>query len=537
LKLNRLKFRTVKQEVESKARIPNESYHQILKSTTIIGASSAINIIFRIIRIKFLAILLGPSGIGLLGIYNSITDMAGTIARLGIDSSGVRQIAQAVDTGNEEKTAHTVFTLRRVSLILGVSGTILVILLSSPICYLTFKNTEYASEVILLSVIVLLETVISGEVALIQGMRKIGDLAKINVFSALFGTILSIPIIYVWGQKGIVPFLIAASTMNILTTSWYAKKIKVPRVQMGWVEIRTEVKPLLRLGSVIMASTLMYTSAMWLLSVLVARRLGLEGVGLYQAAMTFSSIYVGFILNSMIKDYFPRLTAIANDDAACNELVNQQAEIGILLAMPGILATLTFAPIIIQIFYTAKFVAAFEILRWQILGTLLQVTNCPMGLVLQAKLREKQILLIEFLRNVVHVGLIWAGISYFGLNGTGMAYFGMHVFYWIIVYGVVKHLTGFTWSKANTRIAVLILPGIGIVFVSRLFLDNFWCVILGSTISAAMTVYSVKYLVGIISPDGFVSFFVKIKDRFSDGIFFNKDGKKSDRPRMTFRDI
>jgi hypothetical protein len=116
-----------------------------------------------------------------------------------------------------------------------------------------------------------------------------------------------------------------------------------------------------------------------------------------------------------------------------------------------------------------------------------------------------------------------------------MAYFGMHVFYWIIVYGVVKHLTGFTWSKANIRIALLILPGIGIVFVSRLFLDNFWCLILGSTISVAMTFYSIKYLVGIISPDGFISFLAKMKDRFSEA-FFNKDGKTSDRPRMTFRD-
>jgi PST family polysaccharide transporter len=502
------------QEAEHNLNRNYDSYRQILKSTSIIGASSVINILLRIIRIKFLAILLGPSGIGLFGIYNSITGMVTTIAGMGINSSGVRQIAKAAGTGSEETIARTIFALRRVALFLGVLGMILLILLSFPICRLTFGNTEYASVVILLSVIILLETFMNGQVALIQGMRKIGDLAKLNVFSALFGTILSIPILYALGQKGIAPFLIASSGMNILTGWWYARKIKVPRVEMSWSEIRTEIKPLFNLGFAIMASVLMGRALIWLTSVLIARRLSLEAVGLYQAATTLSSIYVGFILDSMVKDYLPRLTAIANDDTACNELVNQQAEIGILLSVPGILATLTVAPTIIQLFYTTKFIAAFEILRWQTLGSLLLVASMPMHLLMEAKGRAKLYLLINFSKNIVHLGLIWLGISYFGLNGTGIAYFGGYVFLWIVMYGVAKHLIGFTWSGANRRHAMLIIPAVGIVFVSGLFLDNLWSLILGSTVTVALAIYSMKRLVAIISPDGFVSFLVKIRNRY-----------------------
>lgn len=502
------------QDLELTANRSNESYRRILKSTSIMGGSSGINIILRIIRTKFLAILLGPLGIGLLGMYGSITDIVEATARMGIDNSGVRQTAKAARTGNEENIARTFFTLRWVSLILGIFGTILLILLNSPICRFTFGNTVYASDVILLSVIVFLDIVMSGEVARIQGMRRIGDLAKVNVVSALFGTILSIPILYVWGQKGIVPFLIAASAMNVLTAWWYARKIKMSRVQMNWVEIRTEVNPLLKLGSAIMLADLMTKGTMYLLRVLIARRLSLEAVGLYQAAIALSSIYVGFILDSMVRDYYPRLTAIADDDAACNELINQQAEIGILLCAPGILATLTFAPVVIQLIYTAKFMAAFEILRWQILGILLRVATWPMSFILQAKGRAKLYLLTDLLMNVAYVGLTWVGISYFGLKGTGIGFFGMSVFYWIIIYGVSKYLTGFTWSGANIRNALIILPAIGIVFVSSLFLDDFWCLILGSAISVVMAFYSIKCLVGIIGPDVFVSFLAKIKGRF-----------------------
>jgi PST family polysaccharide transporter len=162
--------------------------------------------------------------------------------------------------------------------------------------------------------------------------------------------------------------------------------------------------------------------------------------------------------------------------------------------------------------------AAVEILRWQILGIVLQVASWPMGFILQAKGRGKLFFMTNFLMNGVHVSLIWVGISYFGLSGTGMAFLGMWAFYWIMINGVAKRLTGFAWSGANVRIALLILPAIGIISVSGLFLDHFWCLILGSTISAAAALYSIKRLVGIISPDAFVPFLVKIKDRFWSGI-------------------
>lgn len=495
-----------------------KSYRQILKSTTIIGGSSAINIILRIIRVKFMAVLLGPSGMGLFGIYSSITDLVGT-GTMGMGTSGVRQIAEAAGTGNEEKIARTIFTLRRVSLALGILGMILLILLSSPISRLTFGNTEYASDVALLSITLFFGAASSGQSALIQGLRKIIDLAKLSVLGALFGTIFSIPIIYVWGQKGIVPFLIMVSGMGILTSWWYARKVKVFLVRMDWVEFWREVKPLLKLGSVIMAASLTATGTMYLLSVLVVRQLSLEAVGLYQAAATLSSIYVGFILDAIGKDFYPRLTAIAEDDAACNELINQQAEIGFILSAPGILATLTFAPMIIQLFYSAKFMAAFDILRWQILGILLRVGAWPMGFVLLAKGKGKLFFWTELVANAVYISLIWAGIAYFGLNGTGMAFFGLYVFYWTLIFFVVKKLTRFTWSMANIRIGLLILPTVGTVFLARYFLADIWYIILGSTVTIAYGFYSLKTLSNITGLTGIWNMLFKIKSSSAGSLF------------------
>jgi len=492
--------------MDSNANRSSDSYRQILKSTAILGGASFINILFRIVRTKLLAIILGPSGIGLVAIFNSITELAGTAAGMGIDTSGVKQVAESASAQGQEKIARTIYALRIAVRCLGIIGMILLIVLSPLISQFTFGNTEHSSEVILLSVVIVLGTIMNGEVALIQGMRRIGDLAKLNILGAIVGTLVSVPIVYVWGQKGIVPFLITVSFMSLLTAWWYAREIKVSRVQMGWAEILSEVKPLLTLGAAIMISALMTKGTLYLVSVLVLRRLGLEAVGLYQAAVTLSSIYVGFILDSMVKDYMPRLTAVANDNAACNKLANEQVEIAILLSVPGILATLTFAPMILQLFYTSEFVAAFEILRWQILGILLQVIAWPVCFILQAKGRGKLFLVSIALTCVVHLAFIAVGISYFGLKGIGMAFFGMWAFYAMIIYGIAKYLTGFAWSAANYRMALVTFPAVGLVFVLSLFFNPFWSMVLGSLVAMAMAAYSIKSLKDSIGPFALLSF-------------------------------
>ena len=73
-----------------------ESYGQILRSSSIIGGANALNYVVRLIRIKVVAVLLGPTGVGLIGLYQSVISLLGTATGFGIKSSGVREVARAV---------------------------------------------------------------------------------------------------------------------------------------------------------------------------------------------------------------------------------------------------------------------------------------------------------------------------------------------------------------------------------------------------------------------------------------------------------
>src|SRR5688572_23541951 len=124
-----------------------KTYGQILKSSALIGGSSVINIGLSIVRTKVMAVLLGPAGVGLFGVYWSILDLVRSIAGMGINTSGVRQIAEAVGSGDNLRIARTVTTLRRVALVLGGIGALLLIALSYPISWASFRNFDHVGAI------------------------------------------------------------------------------------------------------------------------------------------------------------------------------------------------------------------------------------------------------------------------------------------------------------------------------------------------------------------------------------------------------
>lgn len=441
-----------------------------------------------------MALLLGPSGVGLIGIYNSVTDLIVQLAGMGIGTSGVRQIAESTGSKDDLQIAKTTLTLRRTSIFLGAIGMILLFVFRYPICRITFGNTEHTTSLGILSVTLFFGIVSSGQTALIQGIRRIGDLARINIFGSFFGVLFSIPIVYVWGERGIAPFLVIVSGMGILTSWWYARKISIAKISISWKEMALEARTLLGLGLVFMASSLMTMSTIYCIRVIVLRQLGLDAAGLFQASSAIASLYVGFILSAMGADFYPRLTAVASDNVACNRMVNEQAEVSLLLAIPGILATLSFAPYVIQIFYSARFSPAMDILRWEILGILLRVASWPLSFILLAKGKGKIFFYAELSSNMVNISLVFIFLHYFGLPGTGMAFFGLYIFYLILIYSIVHKLSGFTWSASIRRLSMITFAGVIIVFLSVTLLPGLRGTLIGAVVTFILGLYCLNTL-------------------------------------------
>jgi enterobacterial common antigen flippase len=474
------------------------TYGQILKSTALVGGSSMINIVIGIVRTKAMAMLLGPAGFGLSGLYLSVANLTQSIAGVGINSSGVRQIALAVGSEDTDQIARTVSVLRRTSIVLGALGAVLLLILSKPISVLTFNNDQYASGVALLSLAVFFNLVSAGQGALIQGMRRIADLAKVAVLGALFGTLITIPMVYWLRERGIVPSLVAIAAAALMTSWYYSRKIKLVTPAVTPLEVWQEASILLKLGFAFMAADLLMIGSSYLIRIMLLQKLGLAATGLYQCAWTLGGLYIGLVLQAMGADFYPRLTASANDNTKCNRLVNEQAHINLLLAGPGVVATLTLAPLVIATFYAANFGAAVGTLRWICLGVMMRVISWPTGFIMVAKGERSLFLGSDIAWAAVHLGLASLCIGPYGLAGAGIAFCGSYVSHVFVNYFIVRRLSGFRWSAENRNTGLLYLGMVAVVFFGFSVLPYWAAVSLGIVATLLSGVYSIKVVLTLV---------------------------------------
>lgn len=441
-------------------------YGQIIKSSALMGGSSLVAVLISLVRTKAVALLLGPSGMGLWGIYMAIADLAQSVAGLGIISSGIRQMAAAAGTGDTRIIARTALVLRRVSLILGVLGAGGLLLLSGPVAHWSFGDESNQGQVALLALAIVLRVIAEAQTALMHGLRRIADLARMGIAVAFLGAVSGVAWVYGLGVQGIVPALVTLSGITILASAWYCRKIELPRISLSFTEMRKETAALLSMGVVFMASGLMVMGTAYLIRLMIVQQLNHHAAGLYQAALALGGLYVGLVLHGLGSDFYPRLTALAHDNAACNRLVNQQGQVGFLLAGPGVLATLVLAPIVIHLFYSPAFEGAVALLRWLCLGMMLRIISWPMSFIILAKGSKVWFFWSELIWTLMYLGLTWLGLLLYGLNGIGMGLFMAHAFHGLMIYGIVRRLSGFRWSAENREIWLLGLPVIGLVFAS-----------------------------------------------------------------------
>ena len=443
-----------------------QRYRSILKASSLIGGSAFINILIGMIRTKFVAVLLGPGGVGLMGLYTTLLGPISAVTGMGLSSSGVRQIAEAHGTGNPVRVAEVVKTLRRTVWCTGLLGCLATAALAPWLSQWTFHSAEHAVPVALLGATILLGNIAVGQSCILQGTRRIGDLAKMQVIGAVNGTLISIPCFYLWGIGGVLPSLILSSAAALVTSWWFARQVSLEPVSVSRRESLSEVKRLLSFGLPIMATGLQGTLVAYFLRLVIVKQFGLEGVGIWGAAFTISGILVGFVLNAMGTDYYPRLTAVAHDNQLVSKEVNAQTEIALLLATPALLATILFAPLGIQILYSGKFDAAIPILRWSVYGILGRVISWPLGFIILAQGRGRLFFMMELIANMLHIGYVYQCSKIWGLVGTGIAFVLLYMSYVGLMIVVAHRIARTHWSRANVNLIVgvsCVLMGAGLL--------------------------------------------------------------------------
>ncbi|WP_255491393.1 O-antigen translocase [Dysgonomonas sp. ZJ279] len=459
----------------------DSSYNQIVKATSIYSGSQAINIALGLIRTKVIAILLGPAGVGLIGVYQSMIEMIRSLGTLGMEPGTIREIAKAANEEDKHLLGKSIFVFDRWFVFAACIGMFICILFSYPLSYWIFDDKEHALPIALLSIAVFFAIITIGRSVILQGMRKISYLAKATIGESMLGLLIIIPIYYFFGIAGVIPALIINSLIVYFCIHYYYKKLEVRSVSVPFSEVVNTGKRILKLGLFVLVAGVVNAASMFIVRTYLAHELDLSTVGLFQSAWTITSVYVALILGSTRTDYFSRLCSIIDNKAETKKLVNEQSYIVLVIAAPVVIGLLLFSHLALFLLYSSRFTGAGEILQWMVIGTYLKILATPIATILLAKSKGRLYLFSEVLFFATYLLSCYLLFPQMGVAATGFGYLIAYVVYLFAIFIICNNISGFAWSidvlKMIAVNALFITIALCITHIQSEYILIFGCVL------------------------------------------------------------
>ena len=431
-----------------------ESHKTILKTTGVFGLAQLLKILVGLVSSKFVALFLGTTGIGIVGLLQNTLSIITSITGFGINISGVRMVALSYSQNNQQEFSKTILALKRWSIVTGLLGVLLTLALAKPLSIWTFGSDNYVGWFLLLSLNFIFSSLAVNKMVILQGTRSMKAIAISGVLYAFLVTCLTIPIYYFFRLDGIIAVLLLTAVLNYLVNWFFARKIQIVPFKLSIKETILRGKEMIQLGFLLSINIIFGQITAYLLKLYFNFQNTSESVlGLYVVATTLLVNYVGMIFSSMSTDFYPRLTAVQKDNIQVKEMVNDQIEIALLLITPLILIFYFLSPLIIWILYSNDFLNVVLILIFALLAIIVKAIIWPLAFIILAKGEKKLYFKQELISDAMNIGFTILFYEYFGLLGIGLAMLLNYAFYGLYVYSVVKHKFDFNFRKNTLNLS------------------------------------------------------------------------------------
>lgn len=441
-----------------------DSYSHILKYTGLFGGVQGLGILVGIIRNKFVAVILGPQGMGLVSLFNSTIKLVSDSTNFGISMSAVKRISEEFDNGDDRQIEHAVNVVRYWSFLTALLGTFLCVVLSPALSRFTFSWNGHTLHFICLAPIVGLTAITGGELAILKGVRQLKHLAAISVYNMLAALFISVPIYYFFGQKGIVPSLVLMALVQMLLTIVCSYRLYPLNIKHGKGLFHDGIS-MIKLGTAFVVAGLFGSGADFLIRSYMNNVTGIETVGLYNAAVMMTMTYVGMVFSAMETDYFPRLSGVSHFGITFNTTVNRQIEVMVLLVAPLLVAFMIGLPILLPLLYSGKFSPALGMMQIVVFAMYFRALKLPVEYIPLAKGDSKSYMLLEVIDDIAIVLLVILFFEKYGLRGAGIGILLAAIFDFVLVFCYAKWKYKYRVSGSVLRYSAIQIP-IGLLALS-----------------------------------------------------------------------
>lgn len=459
---------------------------RVVKAMTLFGGVKIVEILCGVVRNKLLAVLVGPAGVGLNAVFNRAMEMVSGATQLNLRQSSVRELSAA--SASERPAIISAVTWWAVRL--GALGALVMLAFSPGIAWFSFDTVRPWWLFAVVGLAVMLQSVINGDLAILQAGDRLKVLAKSQIWSALTTMIGCVACYAAFGIQGVVPGLVLSYVLSYFVTRHCRGKIPaVAQPRSKNVEIGRRFLSLgLSLGIGMMVSAICaYAFIAW-----INRESGEDTTGIFQAGYMLIINYAGVVFTAISMEFYPRLVKVIDRPGLASTIISHEISTLLLVLIPIIAIFIPAAPLMIKILYSDKFVAAVPMVTIGICGIVFRAVSFCMAYAIIARGDGKTYIITESLSSAAGLALNIIMYKAAGFAGLGISYIIWYALYTVIV-AVPYRRYGLRISRRTLSLTAVAAVMAGVSYALNLI--GWWASVLLATVCAA---FCAQYLFKIL---------------------------------------
>ncbi|MFH1790778.1 MAG: oligosaccharide flippase family protein [Candidatus Omnitrophota bacterium] len=433
---------------------------KLYKATAVMGTATFVAMVAGLLRAKFTAVMLGPSGMGIFAQALTFTQSTEALCGLSISLGITKYVAEAWKGRNLEDTKGVLTAFFMLQGLAFGALFIAVLIFLKPVSRFVFGTDAYAWGMILvLSAVIFSVLQVSVESAFL-GFGRPGIFTKIRVPFYLLGLGFMAVFILAAGLKGVFWYIFTAYLSGFIIAIGFLKRFLAREAGISLFDLRACVKwqvlrqwagRLLSYGAVMFVSSVLTWMSILFVRSLLIRYEHAEANGYYQVVFALVSYYSPFFTNGLWGYLFPKLSAIS-DPASFNIEINKAVKFILTFLVPCAAGIFLFKRAFVILVFSSEFLPSLGLFRLYLIGSMFYIMTYLFASTLLAGKRLRAYTLINIAQNALFAGAFAVLVKTFHLTAVAAAYAGANIVSACLYFLYLRRQMGFSFSRENINL-------------------------------------------------------------------------------------
>lgn len=422
-------------------KVSSYSNNDFVRVFSLSAISTLIKVITNFISIKVVAVIIGPSGVALLGQLSNFSNILLKIASGGNNSGVTKYLAENNDDKDNLKKIIGTSTL--ISMYLSIICGAILIIFSGYFSELILNGNaqqSYKSIFIVFGITIFLYALNAKLLAILNGFRQYRKYIIVDITSSTVGLIFTVILVFYWNIYGALISAVTYQSVVVLISLFFVLKSHWFKWSYFFTGFDKTMAVKLSMYSIMtLVSAMTVPVSQMLVRGRITNKLSLTDAGIWEGMNKVSGLYLMVITTSMGIYYLPKLSGIKNAVGIRQEIFKTAK-----LLLPFVLfmsvSIYFMRDFIIQVVFSHKFDNMRDLFSFQLAGDFFKITSWLLAYLMLAKTMTKTYVISEIFSSLLWVLLSYLFIGYYGYKGATIAYALNYFIYCLVMLIIFRNL-------------------------------------------------------------------------------------------------